>query len=482
MNYLDFDLLLERAGRNYKARVLNSPGGQATIDFSFPFSEAKLANFKVNICPPGTAADRVKSEAMKAAKRFGNDLFNAVFKGEVRACFRKSLDEADRQGAGLRLRLRLAEVPKLIDVPWEYLHDPTLNRFFSLSVATPIVRYIDIPERIRSWPIENALRILVMIANPTDRAPLEAEREWKNLNQALKEMKHNKLVQPERLERATWKNLQNKLRENEYHIFHFIGHGDFDERNGDSMLIFEDENNCSQPVSGHALGMLLHDETTLRLALLNACEGARSGRRDPFAGIAQNLVQQGIPAVIAMQFAVTDETAVTLTHKFYDALADGYAVDAALAEARKAIYLDKSNIEWGTPVLYLRAPDGYIFDLMKTQLNGAPWRARLVVRQGDRDGQSFPLGAGNKIIGREPKLAVVLPDTNISRRHAQIIWRGGRYEIEDLGSTNGTFVNNAPLTGSQSLQHGDAIRVGNTVLIFKFDGEINTMADIKTTV
>jgi len=74
-------------------------------------------------------------------------------------------------------------------------------------------------------------------------------------------------------------------------------------------------------------------------------------------------VQQGIPAVIAMQFEVTDEAAITFAYDFYGALADGYPVDAAIAEARKAIYAQGNDIEWGTPVLYMRSPDGRLFDI-----------------------------------------------------------------------------------------------------------------------
>jgi hypothetical protein len=107
----------------------------------------------------------------------------------------------------------------------------------------------------------------------------------------------------------------------------------------------------------------MHDERTLRLAVLNACEGARTSRADPFAGAAQSLVQQGVPAVIAMQFEITDQAAVVFTHEFYAALADSYPVDAALAEARKAIFAQGNDVEWGTPVLTMRAPDGRIFNV-----------------------------------------------------------------------------------------------------------------------
>ena len=117
-------------------------------------------------------------------------------------------------------------------------------------------------------------------------------------------------------------------------------------------------------VDSQYLGMLLHDHESLRVAILNACEGARTSPhsiRSPAS--AQTLVQQGIPAVIAMQFEIADDVASTFAHEFYGALADGYPIDAALTEARKAIFAAGRDVEWGTPVLYLRAPDGRIFDI-----------------------------------------------------------------------------------------------------------------------
>jgi hypothetical protein len=79
--------------------------------------------------------------------------------------------------------------------------------------------------------------------------------------------------------------------------------------------------------------------------------------------VAQSLMQQGIPAVVAMQFEVTDEAAIAFAQRFYEVLAAGHLVDTAVAEARKAIFGQGHEVEWGTPVLYLRSSEGHIFDL-----------------------------------------------------------------------------------------------------------------------
>jgi hypothetical protein len=99
--------------------------------------------------------------------------------------------------------------------------------------------------------------------------------------------------------------------------------------------------------------------------VLNSCEGARTDASDPFAGVAQSLIQQGLPAVVAMQFEITDDAAIIFARELYWAIADGYPLEAALAEARGAIRDAGNPTEWGTPVLYSRAPDGQLFDMTR---------------------------------------------------------------------------------------------------------------------
>jgi hypothetical protein len=193
------------------------------------------------------------------------------------------------------------------------------------------------------------------------------DQEWARLNKALSHLEQQGLMALEKLDEASLGALQRRLRRDEYHVFHFIGHGDFDHDAQDGVLYLEDEAGHSQPVPGQALGTLLRDHRSLRLATLNACEGARASAGDPFSGVAQSLVRQGIPAVIAMQFELSDEAATAFAHEFYAAVADSYPVDAALTEARKAIFGQGNQVEWAAPVLFMRAPEGMIWKVEKEE-------------------------------------------------------------------------------------------------------------------
>ncbi len=83
IRYLDFDLLIERAGEGYTARVLNSPAGQATADFRLPFSELELENFLLRVGRTRRGVRRLESPEMEAAKTLGGRLFRAVFDDEI---------------------------------------------------------------------------------------------------------------------------------------------------------------------------------------------------------------------------------------------------------------------------------------------------------------------------------------------------------------------------------------------------------------
>lgn len=397
LTYLDFDLEIDEATDGaYRARVLGSPAGQAETIFSLPFSVLEIENFLLRIGRPRRGVRRIQSPEMNEVRRFGADLYAAVFQGEIARCLLRSIDVADQQEQGVRLRLRLP--PSLIELPWEFLYDGSHERFLAHSIGTPIVRFLDLPQRLEALTVTPPLNVLVMIANPSDFELLDVEAEWQKLKQAVAVLEERGLLTLTRLsadgqEGATLAALQKRLRQAPYHIFHFIGHGGFDQQTQDGVLLLEAEDGRSRLVSGNYLGTLLHDESSLRLAFLNACEGARTTQSDPFAGVAQELVRQGIPAVIAMQFEITDDAAVQLTREFYGALVDGYPVDGALAEARKALFTAGNDIEWGTPVLYLRATDGRLFDVVLQDHPPAPHLSVPIAVPTVGDGASVPLPA-----------------------------------------------------------------------------------------
>lgn len=369
-SYQNFDLLILRSLDGYAARVISSPVGEATGEFQLPFSDDVLQPFfhiGGRKTRQGRSAPPSVPEAPVDVKAIGQQLFEAVFASEIGKCLLLSFQKAREQQSHLRIRLRLDKnAPELAEIPWEYLYAPDWKSFPALSEETPIVRYIEQMRSVEPLHVTLPLHILAVLTSPEDAPPLEIDQEWKRLRNASKLLREHKQITLDKLKVGTLEALQDYLRTNEVHILHFIGHGFFEAESNRSGLIFATETNLSHEVSAAELATLLNGHKSMRLVFLNACEGARSGNEEFFAGAAQILVQQGIPAVIAMQFPVTDQAAIALSSTFYRAIAAGLPVDAALTEARKSIFVQGNTWEWGTPVFFSRSPDNALFDIEDT--------------------------------------------------------------------------------------------------------------------
>ncbi len=370
MNYLDFDIEIgPGSGREYPVVVVHSAAGEAQETMHFPFDELALENrlkdLQIALLRSGGKRRQIHSPEEQTVQKFGQALFNALFTGEVHSCYVVSQREAFYQGKGLRLKLRI-QSSELAALPWEFLYDAGQAEYVCLSNKTPIVRYLELPQPPQPLVVTPPIRILGMIVNPTELANLDVESEKLRLEKATEDLQANGLVELTWLQGQTWQDLQRAMRQGPWHIFHFIGHGGFDSHTDEGLIVLKDSADKIRYLSASHLGRLLADHRPLRLVVLNSCEGARGSEHDIFSSTAAILVRRSIPAVLAMQYEITDRAAIELSRAFYEALADGMPVDAAVSEARKAISLGVENtVEWGTPVLYMRSLDGVLFDIVQ---------------------------------------------------------------------------------------------------------------------
>jgi pSer/pThr/pTyr-binding forkhead associated (FHA) protein len=123
-----------------------------------------------------------------------------------------------------------------------------------------------------------------------------------------------------------------------------------------------------------------------------------------------------------------------------------------------------------TPRKPARTPRGRASDAeprrpQKRQPHGQP--RTLVVTQGPLAGTSLPLRESGTVIGRNPECALVLDDDFASGRHARVFQRDGAWFVEDLGSTNGTYLNEELLDGPRPLHPGDRIRIGDSTFTYE---------------
>jgi CHAT domain len=376
MDYLDFDLEVQPGNSGaYDVSVVNSPAGEAHAEMTFPYDRLALQNkiqaLQIALLRSG-GTRRAASTEDKSVEELGSNLFTSLFKGEVGSRLDVSRSIAQSDGKGVRIKLRITP-PELAGLPWEYLYDATRGDYLALGTSTPVVRYLPIAQPIQPLEVTPPLRILAMTAGPSDLGELDVTRERQRLETALEKVRQKGLVEVQWVPGETWEDLQQTLWDGPWHIFHYVGHGGFSERLQSGVIYLTGEDGKARELSAKDLAVLLGDHEPLRLALLNSCETAQGAQTDIFSSTAAALVRRGTPAVVAMQFEITDDAAIQFSRVFYTAIARGMPVDSAVAEARKSVALQVANTyEWGTPVLFMRSPDGMLFNLPKTVLAAAP--------------------------------------------------------------------------------------------------------------
>lgn len=90
---------------------------------------------------------------------------------------------------------------------------------------------------------------------------------------------------------------------------------------------------------------------------------------------------------------------------------------------------------------------------------------QFVMRSGPTPGATFSLEGDQLVIGRDSSSGVAINDAEVSRKHARMTFQGGKYVLEDLGSTNGTFVNGQRLASPTVLKSGDVVSLGEQIVL-----------------
>jgi len=364
----DFEVEISGEAGNYRVAARSAAGDTTAVPVRFPFDDLALGRqlqaLELALLRSSATMRRLTPVDEQPVQEFGRRLFDFLFPAEVRANLIASRQQAAAQGTPLRVRLRVGPA-ELAALPWEFLYDPGRDDYMSLS--TPLVRYLDVFEPHRPLTVVPPLRVLAMAAGPEGLESLDVKHEHRRLIQALAPLEAAGRVQLSWVGGQTWWDLQEALDRGGWHIFHFIGHGGFDPRSGEGLLALADEDGAEHRIAADDLALLLAELHSLRLVVLNSCEGARASAADRFSSTASVLMRRGIPAVVAMQYEISDQAAIAFTRGFYTALATQHPVEQAVTRARRAIKLARRNtLEWATPVLYLRSATGALFDLTDT--------------------------------------------------------------------------------------------------------------------
>ncbi|HET8953277.1 MAG TPA: CHAT domain-containing protein [Solirubrobacteraceae bacterium] len=372
IEYTNFDVFVHTQEEGGYVATVALDGSEFSTTFEAPATLEEFTALRTEMraargvrLSPGDGAVAARPALDKRMRALGGQLFDAMFSGQVRDGF-SALRRAGAPGGntGVRIRLNLRQAPKLLVLPWEFLHCD--GQFLALSEKTPIVRYLPTPNPLGAVDVTAPIRVLALAPKPAGTEKLAVEEEWRNLETALEPLSADGMVVLELVQPPTIRALRERLQsDTEYHVLHFLGHGSFDTGAQEGSLWLEGDSGGKTELTGAVLADLLTDHDTLRLVLLNSCQGGETSAADPFAGLAQWLVRRSIPAVIAMQSAISDRAAVEFSLSFYRQLGLGRPLEAAVAAGRIAVRTtpDCTATEWATPVFYSRLPDGRLFEV-----------------------------------------------------------------------------------------------------------------------
>jgi CHAT domain len=349
----------------YRVEARSAVGGECLGEVVFErddhLIEQSLQRLRLALLSSAASTRRLPSRDEKAVQHIGGLLFDRLFTGDVRMLLDTTRQVAAQQSRPVRLVLRIRP-PELASMPWEFLYDARRDDYLSLSM--PLVRYTEVLEPVRPLMVTSPLRILGMSSRPGGLDELDVAAERAHLQHALSDLGRTRRVELTWTVGETWRDLVRALNQAEWHILHLVGHGGYDEAAGEGVFYLAAEDGGSYPLRASRLAQVLNLHPSLRLVLLNSCESAVGNSSDIFSSAAATLIRRGVPAVLAMQYEISDRAAVEFTRSFYEAVAAGRPIDAAVRDARLAVSLARpDSLEWGTPVLFLRQSDGRIFDV-----------------------------------------------------------------------------------------------------------------------
>jgi hypothetical protein len=339
--------------------------------------------------------------APKLARDIGLELFGRLFPNPDTLATYKQAQLAQKT---VDLELRFDADTWLVDaLPWELVHDG--RDFIVAGGRGTLTRHLTFKGYVPECPVLDIrrLRVLVVQSRPRLGVPDLDDAEV-NAIRALDGLEVEVLDPPTIARLGQYLDTKGS---DAPHVIHFDGHGAYGKRCSDckrisgrraeacetcgsarlqedpeGYLAWESETGEPDFVSASRLASQLglatgQDGSSLRLVVLSACRSAVAiGADSAFSGVAQRLIREAVPAVVAMQFAIDSDAAVSFASRLYRNIALGATLVDSVARARTDLDLEKD--QWYRPVLYMRYREG----------------------GGDGDGRFFRPLAGNPLNGQ----------------------------------------------------------------------------------
>jgi hypothetical protein len=376
-------------------------GGTPKASVCLPFSSTELRAILKALDIGKYQSSRFKFEYSEALRHLGL-LQEDVLHPEFHKIIGKRLYDTIFEQGEFLVTLRIAqEHPPVIfhiqfnpedvipaQLPWELIHDEAVF-LTPVAAGLELSRSIAFEKPPKPLKISLPLKLLYICPRPIDDMELPRLLERSSLLAALRPLSEGRQFIWNELNPPTWDALIDDLQNNSYHIIHFDGHGTYARecpKCGEAhypnakecskcntnmsmsspmgYLHFENEDRQLNRVNVNDLKQIISNRN-IQLVTLTACSSGVVHGTSVFNGVAQGLIQTGVPAVVGMQGSPSVEAMVKFVEKMYTSIGMGKRIPEAVNEARLAIYSYQPKC-WFMPIIYLRSSDktyGQLFSI-----------------------------------------------------------------------------------------------------------------------
>jgi tetratricopeptide (TPR) repeat protein/CHAT domain-containing protein len=329
---LDFRIL-PISGQGFRVDVFGRHQAQLLATSSFDYSLSNFTEYELQLLDFDRRSPYARLERLRA---FGRSLYQKLFTPEIEKVWRQHRDHSEF----LTLCLRIDERARGLEaLPWETLHDG--DDFLAAGAKTGMSRLpLDIPPQNSLPPVPTPIKMLAFAASPLDlpnESRLDIEGEQAILLEAVNTPAGQGRIQVDFEDEAKLEILESSL-EAGYQILHFTGHG-ISPDNGGGLLIEDADGRCRPVGVDEFLRSLEKGGGALRLVVISGCQTARTLHSGGFRDLARAIARRGVPAVLAMQFSISDMGGLKLAETFYPKLIDGKSLEIALAATRRAMLM-----------------------------------------------------------------------------------------------------------------------------------------------
>lgn len=372
MEHVDLELqITDSASGGFEVHA-RATAGEATAAFVPPWDgpgeqeTLRTIQRAILASQPQAASVSDSPTSEEAVERLGHELANSLLPtGPVRDLFRAARIGAESRGLDLLIVLQ-ADAPDVATLPWEFLSDPDRHGFLGLN-HVPLIRVLPLAPQLPPAATVLPLRVLAVIAPPSDMTADAIGAARRTLDGAVRPSVSSGVLDVQWMVDPTWRQLQDRLGDRSWDVFHFIGRGGLEPTRGEGYVHLRDPGGGTSRLAASALARLLGEKESLRLAILAAPTDDVGGLGD-FVATATVLVHRGVPGVVTIPAALSESSRGTFWRAFYPLIAGGKPTADALADSRGALATWRpGTLDWAAAAVFTASTHDVLFDARRPE-------------------------------------------------------------------------------------------------------------------